>query len=127
MAGKESMNSSLRVVRALKKNNSMNISPLELEVYKNLLSEVAEETGSTLSRTAFSPNIKERRDYSCAIFDGNGELTAQALHIPVHLGSIPHSVRHAIPSINLRSGDVAVLSDRRELPPYGLGARDETG
>ncbi|MBW2623868.1 MAG: hydantoinase B/oxoprolinase family protein [Deltaproteobacteria bacterium] len=89
----------------------MNISPIELEVYKNLLSEAAEEMGSTLSRTAFSPNIKERRDYSCAIFNGNGDLAAQALHIPVHLGSMPHSVRHAIQSIELRSGDVAILND----------------
>ncbi len=89
----------------------MKISPIELEVYKNLLSEVAEEMGSTLNRTAFSPNIKERRDYSCAVFDGNGDLAAQALHIPVHLGSMPHSVRHVIQSVNMLSGDVAILND----------------
>jgi len=89
----------------------LKISPIELEVYKNLLSEVAEEMGSTLNRTAFSPNIKERRDYSCAVFDGNGDLVAQALHIPVHLGSMPHSVRHVIQSVNLLSGDVAILND----------------
>ncbi len=93
------------------KGRPLKISPIELEVYKNLLSEVAEEMGSTLNRTAFSPNIKERRDYSCAVFDGNGDLVAQALHIPVHLGSMPHSVRHVIQSVNLLSGDVAILND----------------
>jgi len=87
------------------------IDPVLLEVYKHLLADVAEEMGVSLNRTAFSPNIKERRDYSCAVFDGSGELAAQALHIPVHLGSMPLSVKHIISSLDLEPGDVAMLND----------------
>ena len=57
--------------------------PIRLEVFKNLLSGIAEEMGVTLCRTAFSPNIKERKDFSCALFDGEGRMIAQAEHIPV--------------------------------------------
>ncbi|MBU2548271.1 MAG: hydantoinase B/oxoprolinase family protein [Proteobacteria bacterium] len=85
--------------------------PIRLEVYKNLLAEVAEEMGVTLGRTAYSPNIKERRDYSCAVFDGRGRLVAQALHIPVHLGSMPLSVAGVLESLELDPGDVALLND----------------
>ena len=60
--------------------------PIKLEVFKNLFASVAEEMGVALCRTGHSPNIKERRDYSCALFDGGGEMFAQAAHIPVHLG-----------------------------------------
>jgi len=70
----------------------MNLSPILLEVFKNRLSSIAEEMGVTLNRTAFSPNIKERRDFSCAIFNEDGDMIAQAAHIPVHLGSMPLSV-----------------------------------
>ncbi len=87
------------------------IDPVLLEVYKHLLADVAEEMGVSLNRTAFSPNIKERRDYSCAVFDGAGELAAQALHIPVHLGSMPLSVRHIVNTLDLEPGDVAILND----------------
>ena len=64
----------------------MNTDPIKLELYKNILTSVAEEMGVTLQRTAFSPNIKERLDFSCAVFDGTGKMVAQAAHIPVHLG-----------------------------------------
>ncbi|HPE69926.1 MAG TPA: hydantoinase B/oxoprolinase family protein, partial [Thermotogota bacterium] len=74
----------------------MSINPIQLELFKNRFISVAEEMGVTLQRTAFSPNIKERRDYSCALFSESGELIAQAAHIPVHLGSMPMSVRSAI-------------------------------
>jgi len=70
--------------------------PIRLEVYKNLFAAVAEEMGVVLRKASYSPNIKERRDYSCAIFDAQGEMIAQAAHIPVHLGSMPLSVRAAI-------------------------------
>jgi N-methylhydantoinase B len=66
---------------------------VELEVYKQLLAAVAEEMGVRLRRSAYSPNIKERRDYSCAVFDHRGDMIAQAAHIPVHLGSAPASVK----------------------------------
>ena len=70
--------------------------PIRLEVFKHLFVSVAEEMGTVLRRTSFSPNIKERRDYSCALFDPQGNMIAQAAHIPVHLGSMPLSVQAAI-------------------------------
>ena len=70
--------------------------PIELEIFKNLYHSIAEEMGAALRRTAFSPNIKERRDYSCAVFDGRGQVIAMGDHMPVHLGSMPMSVRAAI-------------------------------
>lgn len=84
---------------------------IELEIYRHLFASIAEEMGATLMRAAFSPNIKERRDYSCAIFDAAGEMVAQAAHIPVHLGSTPLSVQAAIHAIDMRSGDHVVLND----------------
>jgi N-methylhydantoinase B len=77
----------------------------------NRLAAIAEEMGVVLGQTAYSPNIKERRDYSCALFDGRGELVAQAAHIPVHLGSTPLSVRAAIERLDLQPGDVAAVND----------------
>ena len=85
--------------------------PIELEIFKNVFHSVAEEMGAALRRTAFSPNIKERRDYSCAVFDGTGEVIAMGDHMPVHLGSMPMSVRAAIASCQLGPGDVAMLND----------------
>ena len=73
--------------------------PVTLEVFRNLFYSVAEEMGVTLCRTSFSPNIKERRDYSCAIFDDAGRMVAQGEHMPVHLGSMPMSVAAAIDTL----------------------------
>ena len=70
--------------------------------------------GAALRRTAFSPNIKERRDYSCAVFDSAGEVMAMGDHMPVHLGSMPMSVRAAIDELELGPGDVAMLE--RPIP-----------
>ncbi len=67
--------------------------PITLQLYRHRFAGAAEEMGVTLRRTAFSPNIKERLDFSCAIFDGAGNLIAQAAHIPAHLGAMPASVR----------------------------------
>src|SRR5216683_433039 len=75
------------------------------------LAAIAEEMGVVLGQTAYSPNIKERHDFSCAIFDARGELVAQAAHIPVHLGSTPLSVRAAIERLDLARGDIAALND----------------
>lgn len=69
---------------------------IELEIYRNIYASIAEEMGATLMRSAFSPNIKERRDFSCAIFDATGQMIEQAAHIPVHLGSTPMSVAAAL-------------------------------
>ena len=85
--------------------------PVELEIFKSLFHSIAEEMGAALRRTAFSPNIKERRDYSCAVFDGQGEVVAMGDHMPVHLGSMPMSVRAAIDKLALDPGDVAILND----------------
>ena len=89
----------------------MNTDPIKLELYKNILTSVAEEMGVTLQRTAFSPNIKERLDFSCAVFDGTGKMVAQAAHIPVHLGSMPLSVLAAIERTEIEPGDMIVLND----------------
>jgi N-methylhydantoinase B len=85
--------------------------PILLEVFKNRFSSISEEMGVTLIRTAFSPNIKERRDSSCAIFDRDGEMIAQAAHIPVHLGSMPMSVKSAIENVSMEDGDMVILND----------------
>jgi len=88
----------------------------ELEIFKNLFHSVAEEMGAALRRSSFSPNIKERRDYSCAVFDGQGRVVAMGDHMPVHLGSMPMSVAAAIESLELGPGDIAMLND-----PYAGG------
>ena len=85
--------------------------PVELEIFKNLYHSIAEEMGAALRRTAFSPNIKERRDYSCAVFDGEGEVIAMGDHMPVHLGSMPMSVRAAIDAGAMEPGDMVMLND----------------
>jgi N-methylhydantoinase B len=85
--------------------------PVELEIFKSLFHSIAEEMGAALRRTAFSPNIKERRDYSCAVFDGGGEVVAMGDHMPVHLGSMPMSVRAAVEKLTLGEGDIAILND----------------
>src|SRR5881275_1889926 len=85
--------------------------PIELALFKSATRSIAEEMGASLRRTAFSPNIKERRDYSCAVFDEDGEVIAMGDHMPVHLGSMPMSVRAVVDSFKLESGDVAMLND----------------
>ncbi len=85
--------------------------PTTLEIYRALFTSAAEEMGIALRRTAFSPNIKERRDYSCAVFDGSGRVIAQGDHMPVHLGSMPMAVAAALDEINIAPGDVIALND----------------
>ncbi|HSS22633.1 MAG TPA: hydantoinase B/oxoprolinase family protein [Pyrinomonadaceae bacterium] len=85
--------------------------PTTLEIYRALYTSVAEEMGIALRRTAFSPNIKERRDYSCAVFDAQGRVIAQGDHMPVHLGSMPMAVASALQNIKLQPGDVVALND----------------
>lgn len=85
--------------------------PIELEIFKNIYHSIAEEMGAALRRTAFSPNIKERRDYSCAVFDAGGQVIAMGDHMPVHLGSMPMSVAAAIESAPLEDGDIVMLND----------------
>src|SRR5271157_5477175 len=89
----------------------MRVDAAELEIFKNLFHSTAEEMGAALRRSAFSPNIKERRDYSCAIFDGRARVLAMGDHMPVHLGSMPMSVQAAVAAIAFAPGDVAILND----------------
>ena len=83
-----------------------------LSIFQHLFASVAEQMGVTLGRTALSPNIKERLDYSCALFTGGGQLLAQAAHIPVHLGAMPASVKAAINHCQpFAPGDVIIIND----------------
>lgn len=90
--------------------------PIELAVFKSALHSIAEEMGAALRRTAFSPNIKERRDYSSAVFDANGNVITMGDDMPVHLGSMPMSVRAVLDSLQLDDGEIAILND-----PYAGG------
>ena len=92
------------------------IDPIELAIFKSTFHSIAEEMGAALRRTAFSPNIKERRDYSSAIFDANGNIIAMGDDMPVHLGSMPMSVRAVLNKLTLEEGDIAILND-----PYDGG------
>jgi N-methylhydantoinase B len=87
--------------------------PIQVEVWRHLLASVAEEMGTTLERTAYSPNIKERLDYSCALFDGDGRLLAQAAHIPVHLGAMPLMLAHLKPRVRWSPGVMWLTNDPR--------------
>jgi N-methylhydantoinase B len=89
----------------------MKTDPIELELFRHLLVSIAEEMGAVLRKTSYSANIKERRDYSCAVYDAAGETVAMGDHMPVHLGAMPLSVRYATQAFNLQPGDVAILND----------------
>ncbi|MCA1614893.1 MAG: hydantoinase B/oxoprolinase family protein [Acidobacteria bacterium] len=93
----------------MRRKNSFD--PVTLEIYRALYTSVAEEMGVSLRRTAFSPNIKERRDYSCAVFDAAGRVVAQGDHMPVHLGSMPMAVAAALRATRIGPGDVVALND----------------
>ncbi|MEN8256912.1 MAG: hydantoinase B/oxoprolinase family protein [Thermodesulfobacteriota bacterium] len=84
---------------------------IEVEVFNKLFSSIAEEMGIILTRSSFSSNIKERQDFSCAIFDQKGELVAQAAHIPVHLGAMPQTVSHALGAHSFKKGDTMIIND----------------
>ncbi|SPE20213.1 conserved hypothetical protein [Candidatus Sulfotelmatomonas gaucii] len=90
--------------------------PVELTIFQCAVHSIAEEMGAALRRTALSPNIKERRDYSCAVFDGRGRVIAMGDHMPVHLGSMPMSVQAAIDAIDFAPSDIVILND-----PYAGG------
>ena len=108
--------------RAAVRKNAMNlgtaVDPVMLEVFNNLFMSIAEQMGVTLENTAYSVNIKERLDFSCAVFDREGGLIANAPHMPVHLGSMGDSVRAIIGRRggSMRPGDVYMLND-----PYNGG------
>ena len=93
------------------RRSSHSIDPARLAVFESLASSITEEMGATLRQTALSPNIKERADYSCAVFDDESRLLAQAAHIPVHLGAMPESVRAVAGLAPWTPGDIAILND----------------
>jgi N-methylhydantoinase B/oxoprolinase/acetone carboxylase alpha subunit len=84
---------------------------IELELFRHLLVSVAEEMGVVLRKTSYSANIKERRDYSCAVYDARGHAVAMGDHMPVHLGAMPLSVQAVRETFNLQPGDVALVND----------------
>ncbi|MBE3558738.1 MAG: hydantoinase B/oxoprolinase family protein [Ktedonobacteraceae bacterium] len=88
------------------------VSPISLEIFRSALTAIAEEMGTVLMLSSYSPNIKERRDFSCALFDAHGRLVAQAAHIPVHLGAMPDSVAAALTTFeHFAPGDIIALND----------------
>lgn len=106
------MNPSATPFGSSSRTPSGGIDAARLEILRQLLAAVAEEMGGALRRSAFSPNIKERRDYSCALFDPTGAPVAMGDHMPVHLGAMPMSVEAALAELGpLEPGDVALLND----------------
>ena len=88
-----------------------NVDPVELSIFSSRMEAVCDEMGAVLRNAAFSPNIRDRLDFSCAIFDQQGELCAQAAHIPVHLGSMAFAMRGIVKQITWRPGDMVILND----------------
>ncbi|MGQ9617851.1 MAG: hydantoinase B/oxoprolinase family protein [Candidatus Aminicenantia bacterium] len=85
--------------------------PVEIEIFRNIFQSICDEMGTVLKKSAFSPNIKERQDYSCALFTPDGESFAFGSHIPVHLGAMPLSVKEALKESSLEDGEMIVLND----------------
>ncbi|HET6326123.1 MAG TPA: hydantoinase B/oxoprolinase family protein [Planctomycetaceae bacterium] len=97
---------------------STDVDPIQLEIFNNLFASIAEQMGTTLERTAISTNVKERRDFSCAIFSAHGHLVVNAPHIPVHLGAMGETVKHVLSEAgDIAPGDVFVTND-----PYRGGS-----
>jgi N-methylhydantoinase B len=109
----------------------MTTDPIELAIAKSAFHSIAEEMGAALRRTAFSPNIKERRDYSSAVFDPDGQIIAMGDDMPVHLGSMPMSVRAVLDRLKLEAQNVAILNDPYEggthLPDITMVMRSHAG
>lgn len=87
------------------------MNPIELSIFSSRLTAICDEMGAVLRNAAFSPNIRDRLDFSCAVFDAAGELCAQAAHIPVHLGSMAYAMRDIVQGLEWRSGDMVILND----------------
>jgi len=87
------------------------VNPIQLSLFASRIEAICEEMGAVLRRTAFSPNIKDRLDYSCAVFDAQGELSAQAAHIPVHLGSMAYAMADIVSQCEWHKGDMLIVND----------------
>lgn len=90
------------------------LNPIQLRIFFSRLAAICDEMGSILQRSAFSTNIKDRLDFSCAIFDSAGRLCSQAAHIPVHLGSMAYAMAGIIDGFDWRQGDMLILNDPYE-------------
>src|SRR5210317_973772 len=84
---------------------------VELGLFSSRIAAICEEMGALLGRIAFSPNIRDRLDYSCALFNAKGQLLGQATHIPVHLGSMAYAMVDLAASRNWQAGDMLILND----------------
>ena len=84
---------------------------IELSLFSSRIAAICDEMGAVLQRAAFSPNIRDRLDFSCAIFDADGELCAQAAHIPVHLGSMAYAMADIVSQIDWQTGDMVIVND----------------
>ncbi|MGB5473410.1 MAG: hydantoinase B/oxoprolinase family protein, partial [Gammaproteobacteria bacterium] len=84
---------------------------IELSLFVSQVTAVCDEMGAVLRRAAFSTNIKDRLDYSCAVFDADGELCAQAAHIPVHLGSMAFAMRDLVARLDWAQDDMVIVND----------------
>ena len=87
------------------------MSPIELAIFVSRVESICQEMGVVLRQAAFSPNIKDRLDFSCALFDASGELFSQAAHIPVHLGSMAYAMRDIVTGVDWQAGDILALND----------------
>ncbi len=87
------------------------LNPIELSLFSSRIESICDEMGAALKRAAFSPNIKDRLDFSCAVFDADGHLSAQAAHIPVHLGSMAYAMKFIVSNIQWQPGDMVVVND----------------
>jgi N-methylhydantoinase B len=87
------------------------VNAIELNIFASRLDAVCDEMGAVLQRAAFSPNIRDRLDFSCAVFDAQGELSAQAAHIPVHLGSMAYAMRDIVAGFEWQPGDMVIVND----------------
>ena len=100
-----------RIAHPTRKQTSRALNPIDLELFRHTLLSIAEEMGVVLRKTSFSSNIKERRDYSCAVYDSQGQTLAMGDHMPVHLGAMPMAVTCALADFQLQPGDVVILND----------------
>ena len=95
----------------LNEQSATALSAIDLAILISRVESICVEMGAVLQHAAFSPNIKDRLDYSCALFDAKGELYAQAAHIPVHLGSMAYAMADIVDGIDWQAGDMLVLND----------------
>lgn len=87
------------------------MNPIELSIFANRMNAICDEMGAVLRHAAFSPNIRDRLDFSCAVFDADGDLCAQAAHIPVHLGSMAYAMQDIVGALEWRAGDMVIVND----------------